>query len=84
MSKTLKRIAWYINFVVTCVPMLLVLFPLAISSLVVIIFSPLLAFLGANGCKLQYKTPETWWEIYKRNLYILCTDCLPIVMWFKQ
>lgn len=83
MSKTLKRIAWYINFAVTCVPMLFVLFPLAISSLIVIILSPLIAFLGTNGCKLQYKTPETWWEIYKRNLYILCTDCLPIVMWFK-
>lgn len=84
MSKTLKRIVWYINFAVTCVPMLFVLFPLAISSLIVIILSPLIAFLGANGCKLQYKTPETWWEIYKRNLYILFTDCLPIVMWFKQ
>ena len=84
MSKTLQRIAWYINFAVTCVPTAIVLFTLAISSLVVIILSPLFAFLGANGCKLQYKTPETWWEIYKRNLYVLCTDCLPIVMWFKQ
>lgn len=84
MSKTLKRIVWYINFAVTCVPMLFVLFPLAISSLIVIILSPLIAFLGTNGCKLQYKIPETWWEIYKRNLYVLFTDCLPIVMWFKQ
>lgn len=83
MSKTLKRIAWYVNFAVTCVPMLFVLFPLTISSLVVIIFSPFLAFLSANSCKLQYTTPETWWEIYKRNLYILCTDCLPIVGWYK-
>lgn len=61
MSKTLRRIAWYINFAVTCVPMLFVLFPLVISSLVVIILSPLLAFLSANGCKLQYTTQETWW-----------------------
>lgn len=83
MSKNLRRIVWYINFAVTCVPMLLVLIPLAISSLIVIILSPFIAFLGANGCKLQYTTQETWWEIYKRNLYVLCTDCLPIVMWFK-
>ena len=83
MSKNLRRIAWYINFGFTCVPTTIVLFTLAISSLVVIILSPLFAFLGANGCKLQYTTSESWWEIYKRNLILSCTELLPIVRWYK-
>lgn len=84
MHKTLQRIAWYINFGFTCVPTVLVELPLVISSLILIIFSPLIAFLGANGCKLQYTTPESWWEIYKRNLILLCTKLLPIVRWYKE
>lgn len=84
MSKMLRRIVRLLDQGLAFMLIVLVLFPLVISSLVVIILSPLIAFLGTNGCKLQYKTPETWWEIYKRNLYVLFTDCLPIVMWFKQ
>lgn len=83
MRKKLQYIAWYVNFGFTCVPTAIVLFPLVISSLILIILSPLLAFFGANGCKLQYTTSESWWEIYKRNLIMLCTELLPIVRWFK-
>lgn len=39
MSKTLKHIAWYVNFGFTCIPTVLVVLPLIISSLVAIIFS---------------------------------------------
>lgn len=83
MRKMLKCIAWLLNLVLACVPVVLVLFVLVIGSLLMIVFSPLLAFLGANGCKLQYTTSESWWEIYKRNLILSCTELLPIVRWYK-
>lgn len=83
MSKTLKHTAQLLNLGLTFVPTAIVLFPLVISSLILIMLSPLLAFFGANGCKLQYTTSESWWEIYKRNLIMLCTELLPIVRWFK-
>lgn len=78
MSKTLKRIAWWLNLVLGSIPMILVLFILGISSLLIIVFSPLLAFFCANEDKLVYKTSESWWEIYKTSLVALCTKLLPI------
>lgn len=83
MRKKLEYILWLLNVWLACIPTVLVVLPLIISSLVTIIFSPLLAFFGANGCKLAYQTSESWWEIYKRNLIDLCTDLLPIVRWYK-
>ena len=83
MNKTLEKFAWYVNFGFTFVFTMLVVLPLVISSLILIILSPLLAFFGANCCKLEYTTPESWWKLYKRNIIMLCTDELPIVRWYK-
>lgn len=83
MSKTLEKFAWYINFGFTFVLIIPVVLPLIISSLILIILSPLFAFFGANCCKLEYTTSESWWKLYKRNITILCTDELPIVRWSK-
>ena len=54
-----------------------------ISSLVLIILSPFIALFGANAVKLQYSTPESWWELYKSDLITLCTDSLPIVVFLR-
>ena len=83
MRKMLKEIARWCNRLVAGIPIVLVLIPLFISSLILIILSPLFAFFGANGCKLAYTISESWWEIYKRNLIVTCTELLPIVRWYK-
>ena len=84
MSKTLKRIAQLLNLGLTFVLVSVVLFALAISSLVVIILSPLIAFVGANGYKMAHTTTANWWEIYKARLVDTCTDDLPIVVYVKN
>lgn len=84
MRKTLKCIAWLLNLVLASTPMVLVLFILGISSLLIIVFSPLLAFVRANEYKLVYKTSESWWEIYKTGLVALCTELLPIMVYAKN
>ena len=83
MNKTLKKIVWYINFGFTFILTVPVVLPLIISSLILIILSPLFAFFGANCCILEYTTLENWWKLYKRNIIMLCTDELPIVRWYK-
>lgn len=84
MSKTLKRIAQLLNLGLTCVLTVIIMFTLVISSLVVIILSPLLAFVGANGYKMAHTTTANWWEIYKARLVDTCTDDLPIVVYMNN
>lgn len=84
MRKSLKKIIWWCNALLALVLITLENIPLAISSLVVIVLSPFLAFVIANGFKLKYSTPESWWELYKITLIRLCTDDLPIVVFNKH
>lgn len=84
MRKKLKRIVWWLNFGLECVPIVLVLFTLAISSLVMIVFSPLLAFFSANGWKLAHTTSDSWWGTYKTSLIDFCTEALPIVVYMNN
>lgn len=85
MRKTLKRIAELLNLGLTCVLAAIIMFTLAISSLVVIILSPLIAFVGANGYKMvQTTTTVSWWQIYKDRLIETCTDMLPIVVYMNN
>lgn len=84
MRKMLKCIAWLLNLVLASMPVVLVLFVLGMSSLLIIIFSPLLAFVRANEYKLVYKTPESWWEVYKTGLVTLCTKLLPIRVYAEK
>lgn len=87
MHKTLKEIARWCNRLVACVPTVLVLSVLIISSLVVILLSPLIAFVGANEYKLgtneysQGRTKASWWKTYKTGLIATCTELLPIVVY---
>lgn len=84
MSKTLKNIAQSLNLGLTFVLVVIVLVALAISSLVVIILSPLIAFVGANGYKMAQTTTANWWKIYKDRLVDTCTEDLPIVIYVKN
>lgn len=84
MRKMLKCIAWLLNLVLASTPVVLVLFVLGISSLLIIVFSPLLAFVRANEYKLASTTTASWWEIYKTGLVALCTELLPIMVYAKN
>lgn len=84
MSKMLKRIAQLLNLGLTCVLTAIIMFTLVISSLVVIILSPLIAFVGANGYKMAQTTAVSWWQIYKDRLIDTCTDMLPIVVYMNN
>lgn len=88
MRNFLKGTARWCNRALFCVPVLLVLSVLIISSLVVILLSPLIAFVGANEYKLganEYNQGRTtslsWWQIYKDDLVVVCTELLPIVVY---
>lgn len=83
MRKTLKRIALWLNQELAFILIALVVFILGISRLLIIVLSPLLAFVRANEYKLASTTTASWWEIYKRNLILSCTELLPIVRWYK-
>lgn len=84
MSKMLKRIAQLLNLGLTCVLTAIIMLNLVISSLVVIILSPLIAFVGANGYKMAQTTSVSWWQIYKDRLIDACTDMLPIVVYMNN
>lgn len=84
MSKTLKRIAQLLNLGLTYVFVSPVIFTLVISSLVTIMLSPLIAFVGANGYKMANTTAVSWWQIYKDRLIDTCTDMLPIVVYINN
>ena len=83
MSKTLKRIVRWCNQLLAFILIALVMFILGISRLLIIVFSPLLAFVRANEYKLASTTTASWWELYKSDLITLCTDSLPIVVFLK-
>ena len=84
MRKTLKRIAELLNLGLTCVFIAPVIFTIVISSLVTIMLSPLIAFVGANGYKMANTTAVSWWQIYKDRLIDTCTDMLPIVVYINN
>lgn len=88
MRNFLKETVRWCNQLLFCVPVLIVLSALIISSLVVILLSPLIAFVGANEYKLsanEYNqgrtTSASWWQIYKDDLVVVCTELLPIVVY---
>lgn len=83
MNKILKKIAWWGNLSLAYVLIALPFVILAIDSLVVIVLSPLFAFVSANGQKLNYPT-ESWWKLYKAGLIMSCTKALPIVVYIKN
>ena len=83
MNKTLKKIVWWCNMLLALMFITMVYIPLTVSSLVLIILSPFIALFGANSVKLQYSTPESWWELYTSNLIMLCTDDLPIIVFLR-
>lgn len=58
--------------------------PLLISSLLVILISPLFAFVSANGYKLEGTASEGWWELYKTFLIKYCTKDLPIIVYINN
>ena len=83
MQETLEKIARWCNMSLAFVLCALPLTFLAISSLVVILLSPLFAFISANGQKLNYPT-ESWWKLYKSGLIMSCTELLPIVVFYNH
>lgn len=83
MNKILEKIAWWCNLSLAYVLIALPFVILAIDSLVVIMISPLLAFVSANANKLDFPT-ESWWKLYKDGLILACTKALPIVVYIKN
>lgn len=83
MNKNLEKIAWWCNMSLAFVLCILPFVILAIDSLVVILLSPLFAFVSANDQKLNYPT-ESWWKLYKDGLILACTELLPIVVYIKN
>lgn len=84
MSKRLRHIVRLLDQGLAFILIVLVLFSLVISSLVVIILSPIIAFVGANEHKLTYTTSASWWEAYKAGLVDACTELLPIMAYEKN
>lgn len=84
MRKTLKRIALWLNQELAFILIALVLFILAISRLLIIILSPLFAFVSANENKLGSTTTASWWEAYKAGLVDAYTDLAPILAYEKN
>jgi hypothetical protein len=84
MSKILKRIVRLLDQGLAFILIGLALFILVISRLLIIILSPLIAFVGANGYKMAQTTTVSWWQIYKDRLIDTCTDMLPIVVYMNN
>lgn len=84
MRKTLKRIALWLNQELAFILIALMLFIFGISSLLIIILSPLFAFVRANEDKLESTTMASWWEAYKAGLVDACTDLVPIMAYEKN
>ena len=84
MSKTLKRIVRLLDQGLAFILIALVLFILGISRLLIIILSPLFAFVRANEYKLDSTTKASWWEAYKADLVDECTDLVPILAYEKN
>lgn len=60
------------------------LFILGISRLLIIVLSPLIAFVRANEYKLASTTTASWWKAYKDGLVDTCTELLPIMAFEKN
>ena len=84
MSKTLKCIVRLLDQGLAFILIGLALFILVISRLLIIILSPLFAFVRANEDKLDSTTTVSWWQIYKDRLIDTCTDMLPIVVYMNN
>lgn len=84
MNKILKKIAWWCNVLLASVLVVIEMVSLLIGSLVVIVISPLLAFVNANNFKLEDQTSRSWWGQYKVALIEFCTDELPIVVYSRH
>lgn len=84
MKETLKKIAWRCNVSLCFVLVTIEVVFLLIVSLIFFVLSPLLAFVNANNHKLESPTPESWWQLYKNALTWLCTEDLPIVVFYKN
>lgn len=84
MRKTLKRIALWLNQGLAFILITLLLFILGISRLLIIILTPLFAFVRANEDKLESTTTASWWEAYKAGLVDAYTDLVPILAYEKN
>lgn len=83
MRETLKEIVWRCNQSLVWLLMALPMIIIALSSLVLIVLSPLIAILCANSRKLDFPM-ESWWKLYKASLIEICTDDLPIVIFYNH
>lgn len=88
MHNFMKGTVRWCNQLLFYVLLLIMLSALIISSLVIILISPLIAFAGANEYKLGankynqgHTTSASWWQIYKDDLIVVCTELLPIVVY---
>lgn len=81
MRKNLKKTAIWCNSSLCLVLIIIEMIPLFISSVVVILLSPLFAFVSANGYKLHNSTSDNWWKLYKTFLIKYCTEDLPIIVY---
>ena len=84
MYKLIKHTAQLLNQGLTFIIIAVVLFILGISRLLIIVLSPLIAFVRANEYKLASTTTASWWEAYKAGLVDACTDLVPIMAFEKN
>lgn len=84
MYKLVKHTAQLLNWGLAFILIALVVFILGISRLLIIVLSPLIAFVRANEYKLASTTTASWWEAYKAGLVDACTDLVPIMAFEKN
>lgn len=84
MYKLIKHTAQLLNQGLAFIIIAVVLFILGISRLLIIVLSPLIAFVCANEYKLASTTTASWWEAYKAGLVDACTDLVPIMAFEKN
>lgn len=84
MYKLIKHTAQLLNRGLSFMLIAIVVFILGISRLIIIVLSPLIAFVRANEYKLASTTTASWWEAYKAGLVDACTDLVPIMAFEKN
>lgn len=84
MYKLIKHTAQLLNRGLAFIIIAVVLFIFGISRLLIIVLSPLIAFVRANEYKLASTTTASWWEAYKAGLVDACTDLVPIMAYEKN
>lgn len=84
MHKLIKHIVQLLNRGLAFILIAVVLFILGISRLLIIVLSPLIAFVRANEYKLASTTMASWWGAYKAGLVDTCTELLPIMAFEKN